>query len=270
MKKIRKIDSLGLQILRASKAKRQKVLELVHNNQRLIAEYQKLIDLDSEPKSRVNAFNKRIQELQEKLDEYETELEARDNPTENAAEPLQEFDIESIPSSVRSDYVMWLLGWDVTKNNYYVVEIFTRFVKQGINPPKWVLEILAEGFLEHFRDRNRDPNLLAQKLGLKGDKSGGTNPWQERKLRSERSPAMQDMAILISCFNLSQIRAAKAVKEKYEFGQSPSTLKKYLSKYFGSSTAFVLKPKNALVMDDYERTRFVSSFPVAARKFFNK
>jgi hypothetical protein len=81
---------------------------------------------------------------------------------------------------------------------------------------------------------------------------------------------MLDMASLIRNLNVSHIRAAKAVKIKYRLSQSPSTLKKYLSVYFGSATGEVLDPKNGIPLSLYDRTKFVSSFPVEARKFLAK
>ena len=82
---------------------------------------------------------------------------------------------------------------------------------------------------------------------------------------------MRDMSILINYFGLSQIRAAEAVKIKYEISVSTSTLKKYFFEYFGDHARPVLSnSEHVTTLNEYERTKFVSSFPVSARKFFNK
>jgi len=189
----------------------------------------------------------------------------------NATTTLEPFDVENLPDDLRDNYILWFVGYEHSHNNYYVIELFTMFVTRGITPPKWVMDIIAWGFHDHLKDLNANPDLLAKQLGLKGAASGTDNPWQARIRRAKRSPAMLDMAKLIHYFDLSQMRAAKAVKIKFDLKEAANTLKNSYSKYFGSDKDIVAEAYSRLPpMNEYERTKFVSSFPVAARNLFNK
>ena len=90
---------------------------------------------------------------------------------------LAAFSPDTLPDDVKRNYMYWLLEHEKTQNSYYIVRIFTYFVRNGINPPKWVLESLAEGFRKHILDS--DPSKLAKQLGLIGKESGADNPAAE-------------------------------------------------------------------------------------------
>ncbi len=195
----------------------------------------------------------------------------------NPSAALEPFDAENLPDDLRKNYTIWLSGYMRSHNNYYVIELFTLFVNKGITPPKWVMDIIATGFCDHLKDIDANPDLLvkhpgllAKQLGLKGSASGATNPWQDRVRRLDRSPAMVDMVKLIQYFGLSQLRAAKAVKIKFDLKESASRLRNYYSEYFGAVRDIAAEPGRLPPMNEYERTKFVSSFPVAARKLFKK
>lgn len=187
----------------------------------------------------------------------------------NSTAALEPFDADNLPDDLRENYIIWLSGYMRSHNNYYVIELFTLFINKGITPPKWVMDIIATGFYAHLKvDTN--PDKLAQQLGLKGNASGATNPWQDRVRRANRSPAMVDMVKLIHYFGLSQLRAAKAVKIKFDLKESANRLRNYYSEYFGSTKDIPAEPGRLPPMSEYERTKFVSSFPVAARNLFKK
>lgn len=188
----------------------------------------------------------------------------------NPSAALEPFDAENLPDDLRENYIIWLSGYMRSHNNYYVIELFTLFVDKGITPPKWVMDIIHKGFYAHLKDIDTNPDKLAQQLGLKGNASGATNPWHDRVRRVNRSPAMVDMVKLIHYFGLSQLRAAKAVKIKFDLKESANRLKNYYSEYFGSVRDIAAEPGRLPPMNEYERTKFVSSFPVAARKLFKK
>ncbi len=138
----------------------------------------------------------RIQEQIEKtiasIERMQAESAAPSMLEVNSFATLEPFDAENLPDNLRDNYVEWLSGYVRSHNNYYVIELFTMFVTRGITPPKWVMDIIATGFYAHLKvDTN--PDKLAQQLGLKGNASGATNPWQDRVRRANRSPAMVDM-----------------------------------------------------------------------------
>jgi len=216
----------------------------------------------------------RIQEQIEKtiasIERMQAESAAPSLLEVNSFATLEPFDAENLPDNLRDNYVEWLSGYVRSHNNYYVIELFTLFVDKGITPPKWVMDIMATGFYAHLKDIDTNPDKLAQQLGLKGNASGATNPWHDRVRRVNRSPAMVDMVKLIHYFGLSQLRAAKAVKIKFDLEESANRLKNYYSEYFGSVRDIAAEPGRLPPMNEYERTKFVSSFPVAARKLFKK
>ena len=188
----------------------------------------------------------------------------------NSTAALEPFDAENLPDDLRENYIIWLSGYMRSHNNYYVIELFTLFINKGITPPKWVMDIIATGFCDHLKDIDPNPDLLAKQLGLKGSASGATNPWQDRVRRADRSPAMVDMVKLIQYFGLSQLRAAKAVKIKFDLKESANRLRNYYSEYFGAVRDIAAEPGRLPPMSEYDRTKFVSSFPVAARRLFKK
>ncbi len=216
----------------------------------------------------------RIQEQIEKtiasIERMRTESAAPSALEVNSIATLEPFDAENLPDDLRENYIVWLSGYVRSHNNYYVIELFTLFVDKGITPPKWVMDIIYKGFYAHLKDIDTNPDKLAQQLGLKGNASGATNPWHDRVRRVNRSPAMVDMVKLIHYFGLSQLRAAKAVKIKFDLKESANRLKNYYSEYFGSVRDIAAEPGRLPPMNEYERTKFVSSFPVAARKLFKK
>ncbi len=80
---------------------------------------------------------------------------------------------------------------------------------------------------------------------------------------------MADMVILIRDVGMSHEKAASAIILKYEIDRSKSTIRKYFYKFFGPDKDSVTDAAFALPMTEYERTRFVSSFPVKARKLIS-
>ena len=246
--------------------------KFIESSERLIEARRNFIaQLESEPDRNPEILNE-IEEQHVKLQDVIQKIEDCKRAVENpefyatSSDLLQLFDIGSLPTDVRVSYFAWLLGYEETKNNHYVIEIFATLVRAGIYPPKWIMEILADGFYEYFKDPNRDPKRIGKKLGLEAQASGATNPWRERKTRSDRANAMIDMSKLMTEFGVSKRRAASAVKLKYQLSESESTMRKYFAKFFGSSKDAAASPGNTIPMTEYQRTKFVSSFPVAARK----
>lgn len=183
---------------------------------------------------------------------------------------LDGFDADTLPRDLYEEYEACLGGFSITKNNHYVIEMFCRLVRAGTYPPKWIMEIISDGFNEYINDPGRDPKRLGRKLGLEGAASGTTNPWQAKKMRSDRAIAFLDMLQLICFFDVSQRRAARAVIIKHQLSESEVTFRKFYTTYFGPWQNEIWTRGRSLLMSPYERTKFISSFPVAARKLIKK
>ena len=171
---------------------------------------------------------------------------------------LKAFRPDSLPDEVKGQYLYWLVEYEKTQNAYYVIRIFTEFVRNGINPPKWVLEFVAQGFRQQILDS--DPIKLAKQMGLVGRESGADSPAAEFERRNSRSAAMADMVKLIEIYGLGQLAAAEAVKDKHRLTASKHTLKKFYVEYFDGATA---------EMPDIKETElavFVSTFPPRIRR----
>lgn len=224
------------------------------------------VDESDEVISLRNKVDRNIEEGIRTKEQYERDLAASTNPNFNMVSGLAPFDIETLPDGLKDIYVAWLVGYELTKNSYYAIEIFTLFVRAGTNPPKWVLEHLAAGLHTHLCDPDLNPDRLPQCLGVKGIASGATNPGDQRKLRSARHVVMVDMGKLVSCFGFSQLRAANAVKIKHSLSDSPHTLKKQFVEFWGK--LIPRKERRSHEMSEYDRTRFESSFPGSAKYLF--
>jgi hypothetical protein len=76
------------------------------------------------------------------------------------------------------------------------------------------------------------------------------------------------MHVLIESFGLKKAPAAEAVKLKHGLSESVSTLKRYYDDNFagleGIAISFVDND------DEYQRTKFLTSFPPAALKIIRK
>ena len=216
------------------------------------------------------AFKNELAEQKRELDRVKREHFLPPIFSSAPSAALAIFDVHNLSVELRYGYVDCLIQYQKTENNNYVIELFTDFVNHGITPPKWMMEILAGGFEKHLKDPDRDLDRLATRLGLRGIASGSTNPWHQLKRRRKRSAAMHDMVILMQKYGVSQLRAAKAVKIKYKLDASPTTLKNYYQEYFGADKDLAERVTRFVVMKFPEGTRFVSSFPVAARKLINK
>lgn len=210
--------------------------------------------------------NRLIEDGTRTKEQYDRDLAASNKPNFDMVAGLAPFDIETLWDEVKDIYVEWLIAYELTKNSYYPIEIFTLFVRAGINPPKWVLDHLAAGFYTHLCDPDRNPDRLGQCLGVKGIASGATNPWDQRKRRSARHAMMVDMGKLVAIFGFSQLRAADAVKIKYNLSESRHTLTKWFVEFYGKLVP--RKERRSHEMSEYDRTTFESSFPPSAKYLF--
>ncbi len=199
-------------------------------------------------------------------EECERYLAVAPQPNSDVVSSLLPFDIETLPDNVSGAYAKCLTQFGMTQNSYWVIEIYTVFVRAGVCPPKWVLEHIADGFFKHLSDPDRDPNQLAKCLGIKGVASGAKNPGKAQKIQDERTPIMIDMGALVSYYDFSQIRAAQAVKAKYVLCEAPHTIKKQFVAFYGGSVP--IKERCAPDWTEYERTVFESSFPASTKHLF--
>ena len=199
-------------------------------------------------------------------EECERYLAVAPQPNSDVVSSLLPFDIETLPDNLMDSYAQWATRFGFTGNSYWAIEIFTLFVRAGVCPPKWVLEHIADGFSKHLSEPDRDPDQLAKCLGIKGVASGAKNPGKEQRLWVERTPMMVDMGKLVSCYDFSQMRAAQAIKAKYDLCEAPHTIKKQFVAFFQGSVP--VKARSSAELSEYERTTFESSFPASTKHLF--
>ena len=233
----------------------------------LISAYMSLSKLSPDQASRVDDLKQEIEDLEEAVTE---EQESIDHPVllADAHQSLDSLDLRKMPEQFRKKYIDKLLAYHRSGNSHYIIELFVSFVKAGVNPPKWILDYLGDGLELFLSDPSRNAAKIGKYLALGGIASG-SNIWQERSQRTERGSAMGDMVILIRDFGMSHDKAAAAIVLKYKIDRSTSTIRKYFYKFFGQDKDSMIDASFVVPMTEYERTRFVSSFPVKARKLIS-
>lgn len=173
------------------------------------------------------------------------------------AESLQGVNVELMSDSFLRRYILDVQGNCFVEHPYFAVETFCRFIEEGIAPPRWVLQWIADSFSTYLAEDDPEPKKLGKCFGFEGLASGSSNPWEKFKSRAERSPILEAMACLMREFGLSRNKAAVAVKEKHELGQSISTIKRWLVEDALYGTLSRAKPRG---LTEYDRTKFLSGF----------
>ena len=222
-------------------------------------------DSNTDSERLLRKFRKELHDVERKIS-AKRELQKKLIP--NAR--LDEFDPKSLTDDLLEAYVCLTHNYEETGHFNYVLEMFAVLVRKGVSPPAWVLKDIADRVANYLNEPERSPETLLKQLGLVGEASGAINPIDHQAARRERSMMMIEMAALVRDFNLSRNRAAQAITIKYELTQSLSTIKRWFKEYFGDKLERVIDAKNPIVMNNVERTQFVSSFPPSARRLFKK
>ena len=241
--------------------------KFIRSNKELVKVYLSLSKLSPDQESRVDDLNQEIENLEKIVPEEQERIESL-AILADADQSLDSFNLGNMPEQFRREYISKLIAYKRSSNSHFIIELFVLFVKAGVNPAKWILEFLADGLEIFLSDPSRDAANIGKHLSV-GGVASGSKIWQERSQRADRTPAMADMAILIRDFDMSHEKAASAVILKHEIDRSKSAIRKYFYKFFGTDKDFVTDAAFAVPMTEYERTRFVSSFPVKARKLMS-
>ena len=166
----------------------------------------------------------------------------------------------------RANFVMLTGEFRESHNRYFVIKGYVALVNAKIAPPAWMLEALAQGFSKHLR--NPDPQQLGAQLGLQGEGSGKTNPYDDYRRFIERRDAVVEMLILIKEFGVSRVNAARAVKTKRKLTVSEKRLCNDYRKYEKDREEVL--PELDFSLSPLDRQKLVESFPVSARKLLRK
>ena len=241
--------------------------KLIRSNRELANAYLSLSKLSPDQEARVDDLKQEIRRLEKAVLEEQEWIESLE-VLADADQSLDSFDLRNMPEQFRREYISKLIAYERSGNNHFIVELFVLFVSAGVNPAKWILEFLADGFEIFLSDPSRDAAKIGKHLSL-GGVASGSKIWQERSQRIDRGPAMADMAILIRDFGMSHEKAASAIILKYKIDRSKSAIRKYFYKFFGPDKDSVIDAVFANLMTEYERTRFISGFPVKARKLIS-
>lgn len=191
-----------------------------------------------------------------------------------ADEPLPGVTSEALETEEWLDYENFRFQFSVSRSMPLLLAAFVTLVENGVAPGKWILDPLAEAF-DRILDE-KDPDLVASRLGLQAKGSGSPSPLQEFTQQIERADVYFDMRTLIEDFGLSRTKAAQAVIEKFELELSSKTLvnsyqsranypelvREALDKYsdgLGGSVVW---------LTESGRDDFLESFPPSAQRYF--
>ena len=190
-----------------------------------------------------------------------------------ADEPLPCITAEALETEDWYEYAELRHQHGVSGNMPTLLDAFVILVANGVTPGRWILEPIAEAFGKILEDRN--PEMVARRLGLQAKGSGSTSPLQEYTRQLEMSRLSREMNTLIEEFGVSQMNAANAVIKKFDLKLAPKTL----------VNRYEIRPKlpdlvrsaldnhldehdNSLVwLSDNAAQDFLRSFPSSAQKY---
>ena len=190
-----------------------------------------------------------------------------------ADEPLPCITAEALESEDWYEYDELMLQHGVSGNMPTLLDAFVILVENGVTPGRWILEPIAEAFGRILEDR--DPELVATRLGLQAKGSGSTSPLQEYTRQLEWARTSREMNTLIEEFGVSRMNAANAVIEKFDLKLAPKTL---VNRYEPRPKLPDLVQRaldnhldehnNSLVwLSDNAAQDFLRSFPPSAQKY---
>lgn len=190
-----------------------------------------------------------------------------------ADEPLPGITTEALESEDWYEYDESRFQYAVSGNMPALLDAFVIMVESEVAPGRWILEPLADAFDKVLEDR--DPELVATRLGLQGPGSGSSSPLKEYVRQLEGAQINRDMSTLIEEFDVSQMNAANAVIEKYELELSPKTLvnryaprpkfPELVRKALDKHLDLVNRPP--VWLSDDAPHEFLRSFPPSAQKY---
>lgn len=278
----KEVNSLGRMILNSYKEIRDGREFLIKLNEEAAANEEELIRLYEsipqsktpdasscgETKDRIASLKSSIKQRRSLIDDLEQELSSAGDGEFDPTCDLAPFEFGALPVELQAYYPSACVHFDKTRNPHYALEVFCKFANKNITPPAWAIRVISDAFSTYLNDPEGDPDKAVKLLGLKGVASGSTSPRDEIKMRRRRSPAMVDMGILIDVCGISRARAAKAAKLKYDLEESHKTLSNYFYVYFDRN--YHTNPsRQKIELNSVERTKFIQSFPVSARKLMS-
>ena len=186
---------------------------------------------------------------------------------------LDDFDVAALPKKLVDGVLDRSTRFELSKNGFYIIEIYMMFIAEGLAPPMRILNLIAAGFAKFMLEDEPDPKKLGKFLGVEGVASGSSNPVEQVIQYNERIQAMDDMATLMREYGASKTTAAKAIKERHEIAKSVGTIKRWFSEHYGVMEETVSRSldspgKSAPTL--YERTKFISQFSPSIRKLLGK
>lgn len=227
--------------------------------QRALRDVEKMLDEDSNEEKR--------RDIEEAIEHLERVVDCM------ADEPLPGITADALETEDWLEYDDFRFQYSVTGNTLMLVAAFVALVDNGVAPGRWILDPLAEAFDKILEDR--DPDMVASRLGLQAKGSGSASPFKSFDRQLERSIVYFDMRTLIEDFGLSRNKAAEAVKEKFELDASAKTLaSSYESraKYPDLVRELLGKYSDGLGgpvvwLKENGRDEFLASFPHGAQRF---
>lgn len=212
---------------------------------------------------------------EQKRREIESAIEQLERIVECMAdEPLPCIAAEALEIEDWLEYDELRYQHSVSGNMPMLLDAFVILVENGVAPGRWILDPMAEAFGRILEDR--DPELVATRLGLQAKGSGSASPLQEYTRQLDGARMNLDMKTLIEEFGVSQMNAANAVIEKYDLKLAPKTLinryesrskfpdlvRKALDKHSDELKSFA----TCWLTDDAAQ-KFLDSFPQSAQKY---
>ena len=155
-----------------------------------------------------------------------------------------------------------------TENIYFVFQLYLKFLDLGLYPPKWVLEVLAEGLRRHMA--SPDPELFASQMHVSGHASGATNPHKQFSDWPERHGALTEIMILLGGFDIKFIEAIRAVKARDSLAISEKRIGAMFREEYGGHQIFLARNRPEpwddplMLLDEDGVAEYINSFP---RKF---
>lgn len=211
---------------------------------------------------------------EQKLREIESAIEHLERIVECMAdEPLPCIAADALEFEEWLEYDDLRFQHSVSGSMPLLLAAFVVLVENDVAPGRWILDPLAEAFGSILEER--DPELVATRLGLQAKGSGSASPLQDYTRQLERAVIYFDMRTLIEEFGLSRTKAANAVIEKFDLTLASKTLvNSYESraKYPDLVRSAIDKYSDGLGgpvvwLTDNGRQDFLNSFPPSAQRF---
>jgi len=229
-----------------------------------LSEVEKLLDQEHNDKEKRGKIESAIEDLERVVDCM-------------ADESLTSISAQALETEGWLEYDELRYEHSVSGNMPMLLNAFVVLVENDITPGRWILAPLAEAFNSILEERQ--PEMVALRLGLQTRVSGSTSPFDVFDRQLEGRQINVDMKTLIEEFGVSKTKAAYAVIEKYGLKHAAKTLvnryesktkfpdlvRKALDKHSAE-----LKRFSTTWLSAYAAQDFLNSFPAAAQKYLKK